>query len=595
MALKSELIKGGSFLIEETCLNNVFTPEDLSDEHKMVAKLTADFIKGEVMPHDEEIENQNLDITVRLLKQAGDLGLLGSNISEEYGGAGLDEISSALITENMVKGSSFAQSHGGHVGIGSLPIVLFGTQEQKKRYLPALASGQKLAAYCLTEPSSGSDALSAKTTAVLNENGTHYILNGTKQFITNAGFADVFVVYAKIDGEKFTAFIVEKDFPGFSTGIEEKKMGLRGSSTRQLILEDCKVPVENVLGEIGKGHVIAFNILNLGRWKLGVVGVGTSKWALELAIEYAKERQQFGKPIADFPLIGKKLADMAIRTYAAESMVYRTTGLIENALGSIDKHVADYGSQVGKAIEEYALECSINKVFGSECLDFVADEGVQIHGGYGFTQEYLIERIYRDSRIYRIFEGTNEINRLLIPGTLLKRSASGDLPLISEAGSQKKMNADLPVINENETLAQERGMIEAAKKIFLSMSREAVMKYQQNIQSEQEILENLAELVIEVFAMESVLLRTLKAIEREGKENTKNKVNLTKVYIHEAFLKIENIARTMLPAMENDGEDFWLQTQLSNLDKLLKFKMINTVSIKREIALQIIEAGKYIA
>jgi alkylation response protein AidB-like acyl-CoA dehydrogenase len=595
MAVKSELIKGGSFLIEETCLNNVFTPEDISDEHKMIAKLTADFIKGEVLPYDEEIEKQNLELTVRLLKEAGELGLLGSDISEEYGGAGLDEISSAMITENMVKGSSFAMSHGAHVGIGSLPIVLFGSQEQKEQYLPALASGQKLAAYCLTESSSGSDALSAKTTAVLNEDRTHYLLNGTKQFITNAGFADVFVVYAKIDGEKFTAFIVEKDFPGFSTGTEEKKMGLRGSSTRQLILEDCKVPVQNVLGEIGKGHVIAFNILNLGRWKLGVIGVGSSKWALELAVKYAKERQQFGKPIAAFPLIIKKLADMAIRSYAAESIVYRTTGLIENALALIEKHAADYGSQVGKVIGEYALECSISKVFGSECLDFVADEGVQIHGGYGFTQEYLIERIYRDSRIYRIFEGTNEINRLLISGTLLKRSTSGELSLMSEAENQIKMNANLPVINENEMLAQERGMVEAAKKIFLTMSREAVMRFQQKIHSEQVILENLAELIIEVFAMESVLLRTLKAIEREGEENAKNKVNLAKVYIHETFLKIENIGRTMLSVMENDVNDLWLQTQLSNLEELSQFKMINTVSIKREIALQIIEAGKYIA
>jgi alkylation response protein AidB-like acyl-CoA dehydrogenase len=593
MTLKQETIRGGSFLLAETAISDVFTPEDLTEEHKMIAKMTSDFIEGEVMPNDEEIEKLDLDLTVRLLKQAGELGLLGADVPEKYGGSGLDKTSSALITEYIVRGSSFALSHGAHVGIGSLPIVLFGTEEQKKKYLPPLAIGEKLAAYCLTEPSSGSDALGAKTTAVLNNKGTHYVLNGAKQFITNAGFADVFVVYAKIDGEKFTAFIVEKEFPGVSTGPEEKKMGIKGSSTRPLILEDCQVPVENLLGEIGKGHVIAFNILNIGRYKLAAGNVGVSKWGVELSVDYAKKRKQFGKPIAEFPLIQKKLADMAVQTYAAESMVYRTTGLIENGMKLIDENADDYGLQIGKAVEEYAIECSINKVFCSEALDFVADEGVQIHGGYGYTQEYKIERMYRDSRINRIFEGTNEVNRLLIPGTLLKKAMKNELPLMAVAGNlQKELIAYMPpMIDEEETLALESAMIEAAKKIFLMVGGTAVMKYQQKIQNEQEVLEYLANIIIEIYAMESTLLRTLKAVDRDGLGKAKLKLNMTKVYAHEAFAKIDALAKTVLHAM--DGGDM-LQTQLSILKKLTRFKSVNTVALKREIAAEIITAEKYL-
>ncbi|MEW9673717.1 acyl-CoA dehydrogenase family protein [Ammoniphilus sp. 3BR4] len=590
MTLKQDIIKGGSFLLRETGTEDVFTPEDFTEEHKMIAKMTADFVEGEVFPHDEEIEHQNLDVIVSLLKQAGELGLLGADIPEEYGGMGLDKVSSLLIGENFTRSSSLAVSHTCHVGIGSLPIAMFGTEQQKKRYLPGLATGELLGAYCLTEPSSGSDALGAKATAVLSEDGSHYILNGTKQFITNAGFADIFIVYAKIDGEKFTAFIVEKDYPGVSTGAEEKKMGIKGSSTRPLILEDCRVPIENVLGDIGKGHVIAFNILNIGRYKLGGNCVGASKWATELSVKYAKERKQFGKPISDFPLIQKKLADMAVRTYAAESMVYRTAGLIEEGLAGLEKDSPEIGSQVGDAIAEYALECSINKVFGSECLDFVADEGVQIHGGYGFTQEYKIERIYRDSRINRIFEGTNEINRLLIPGTLLKKAAKGELPFMSAVQNLQKELASYasPSIEDDEPLALEKAIIETAKKIFLLVCGEAVMKYRQRLDKEQEILDALADIIIEIFAMESAWLRTVKAVNKDGKEKAQHKADMTKVYVQEAFVRIENRAREALAAMDNESGQYMLK-------QMAAFSFMNTISLKRRIAAQIIEAEKYVS
>jgi alkylation response protein AidB-like acyl-CoA dehydrogenase len=592
MSGQHNFIRGGSFLLAPTAEAAVFTPEDLSEEHKMIAKMTSDFVEGEIVPHDSEIEKQDIALTVQLLKQAGELGLLGADVQEEYGGLGLDKISSLMITENLVKGSSFALSHGAHVGIGSLPIVLFGTEVQKQKYLPDLASGTKLAAYCLTEPSSGSDALGAKTTAVLSDDGKYYRLSGTKQFITNAGFADIFIVYAKVDGKHFTAFIVEKEFPGLTTGAEEKKMGIKGSSTRPLILEECQVPVENVLGEIGKGHVIAFNILNIGRYKLAAGTVGSSKWALELSVQYAKQRKQFGKPLSAFPLIQKKLADMTIRMFVAESMVYRTTGLIEEAMAAVDRNAPDYGRQIAKAIAEYALECSINKVYGSECLDFVADEGLQIHGGYGYTQEYPIERIYRDSRINRIFEGTNEINRLLIPGTLVKKAMSGELPLLAVMqGLKKELISYLPPkVDDAAGLDKEQAIVEAAKKIFLTVGGLAMMKYQQAIEAEQEILEVLANIIIEIFAMESALLRAQKALARGKEESAQAKVEIVKVFVSESFAKVENSAKFVLHGVES-GE--MLELQLAILKKLTRFKGTDTIPLKRSIAKRVIEAEKF--
>lgn len=583
--------KGGGFLLERPAPEEIFTPEDVNEEQKMIAKTTEDFVKEQVWPVLEEIENHNFDHTVRLLKQAGELGLLGADVPEEYGGFGLDKITSTLITEKISLGRSFGLSHGAHVGIGSLPIVFFGNEEQKKKYLPVLATGEKIAAYALTEPGSGSDALGAKTTAKLSEDGKYYYLTGEKQWITNSGFADVFIVYAKIDGEKFTAFIVERDFPGVSVGPEEKKMGIKGSSTRTLILDEARVPVENVLGEPGRGHVIAFNILNIGRFKLAAGCLGSAKRAIEISAKYAKERKQFKVPIAKFGLIREKLATMAAKTYALESMVYRTGGYFEENLSRVE---GAQGADVAKAIAEYALECSINKVFGSEVLDYVVDEGVQIHGGYGFMQEYEIENMYRDSRINRIFEGTNEINRLLIPATLMRKAMKGELPLIQAAQElQEELMTMMPMLPEEEPalLEEEANLIDNAKKIFLMSAGLAVEKYQMELEKQQEILRDIADIAIEVYAMESAWLRAKKALDKEGEEKARLKADLTRAYVYEAFPRIEQRARHILSAME---EGDVLRTQLSVLKKLTRYTPINEVALRRAIAKQVLEAEGYV-
>ncbi|MBU9710467.1 acyl-CoA dehydrogenase family protein [Evansella tamaricis] len=592
MATADKTVKGGGFLLEEITADRVFTPEDLTDEHQMIAKTTEDFIVEQVVPEVEKIEEHQFDISVRLLKQAGELGLLGADVPEEYGGIGLDKMSSSLITEKFSRAGSFSLSHGAHVGIGTLPIVFFGNEDQKKKYLPDLATGEKIAAYALTEPSSGSDALSAKTTAKLNDAGTHYVLNGEKQWITNAGFADVFVVYAKIDGEHFTAFIVERDYEGVSTGPEEKKMGIKGSSTRTLILEDALVPKENVLGEIGKGHVIAFNILNVGRWKLGVGCVGGCKRLVEIAVKYANERKQFKLPISKFTLIQKKLAEMAAKTYAAESTIYRTGGLIDAAFEALSDEEQKDGAAVGKAIAEYAIECSLNKFFASEVLDFVVDEAVQIHGGYGFMAEYEVEAAYRNSRINRIFEGTNEINRMLVPGTLMRKAMKGELPFLEQAGSlQEELMMMMPQEVGDEPLEQERYLLENAKKIFMMVAGTAVQTYGEKLQREQELLANLADLVSEVYNIESCVLRTEKAITKDGLEKANTKLLLTEVYTQEAFNRIEAIAKESLVALE-DGDS--MRTMLSILKKLTRHTPVNVVAKKREIAAAIIQAEKYV-
>ncbi|MED0678262.1 acyl-CoA dehydrogenase family protein [Aneurinibacillus thermoaerophilus] len=593
MSIQETMPKGGQFILEEADFQTIFTPEDFNEEQRMIARMTRDFIEGEVVPKAEEIEKLNYELTVKLLRQAGELGLLGADIPEVYGGAALDKISSSLIGENMVRGGSFSLSHGAHVGIGTLPIVFFGTPEQKAKYLPSLATGEKIAAYCLTEPSSGSDALSAKTTAVLNQAGTHYILNGTKQFITNAGFADIFIVYAKVDGEKFTAFIVEKDFLGVSTGPEEKKMGIKGSSTRPLILDNVEVPIENVLGEIGKGHKIAFNILNIGRYKLGIGAVGASKWAIELAAQYAKERKQFKTELANFPLIQNKLADMAIRTYVNESITYRTGGYLEAATQylNLENYIFD---EAAKAIEEHAIEYSIVKVFGSEALDFVADEGVQIHGGYGYISEYKIEQIYRDSRINRIFEGTNEVNRLLIPGTLLKRAMQGRLPLMEKLQTlQKELTGYIPSMDLSEStelLETESKMLESVKKLFLMVGGAAVQKYMQKIEQEQEILENLSNMMITIYALESALLRAKKTAARKGEAAAQMQIDMTRAYFQEVWGDLDKWAKEALAAI-SEGDT--LRTQLSIVKKLMRMQPMNTFALKRSIAKRILEAGQY--
>lgn len=587
-----ELIKGGSFLIEDVALDRVFTPEDYTDEHKMIAKTAEDFVQNEVLPEVEKLENHEFDISVRLLKEAGDLGLLGADVPEEYGGIELDKISSALITEKMAVAGGFSISHGAHVGIGSLPIVLFGNEEQKRKYLPLLATGEKLAAYALTEPSSGSDALGAKTVAKLNAEGTHYVLNGEKQWITNAGFADVFVVYAKIDGEKFTAFIVEREFPGVSVGPEEKKMGIKSSSTRTLILQDAVVPKENLLGEIGKGHVIAFNILNIGRYKLGVGGVGGSKRAFELAVKYANQRQQFKTPISSFNLTKEKLATMASKIYAAESSVYRTVGLFEERMSSLSAEEAKDPKKVANAIAEYAIECSLNKFFASEVLDYVVDEAVQLHGGYGFMAEYEVERAYRDSRINRIFEGTNEINRLLVPGTFLRKAFKGELPLLQAAQAlQGELMTLMPEEIGDEPLAQEKYLVKNAKKIGLLIAGVSAQKFGTALEKEQEILSNIADIASAAYAMESVVLRTEKAIAANGVEKNAQKLLYTQIFCQEAFNEIEQHAKETLLATE-EGDT--LRVILSGLRKFLRHTPINVIGKKREAAELLIDAEKYI-
>ena len=590
--IEKEAVKGGSFLIEDVSYERVLTPEDFTDEHKMIAKTTEEFVHNEVMPQVEYLEKHEFDRSVKLLKQAGELGLLGADVPEEYGGLGLDKISSALITEKMAGVGGFAITHGAHVGIGSLPIVLFGNEEQKAKYLPSLAVGEKIAAYALTEPSSGSDALGAKTVAKLNEAGTHYVLNGEKQWITNAGFADVFVVYAKIDGDKFSAFIVEREFPGVSTGPEEQKMGIKSSSTRTLILEDAQVPVENLLGEIGKGHVIAFNILNIGRYKLGLGSVGSSKRALGLTIPYTNQRQQFKTPISSFNLTKEKLATMASKIYANESSNYRTVGLFEERMGQLSEEEAKDGRAIAASVAEYAIECSLAKFFGSEVLDYVVDEGVQLHGGYGFMEEYEIARAYRDSRINRIFEGTNEINRLLVPGTFLKKAFKGELPLLQKAQAlQEELMMLMPEEVGTEPLAQEKYLVKNGKKIALLAAGLAAQKFGKELTNEQEILVNIADIVSNVYAMESVVLRTEKAIAKQGLEKSKQKLLYTEIFCQEAFNQIEQDAKETLVATESGDA---LRMMISALRKLTRHTPINVIAKKREASEKLIDAERYV-
>ncbi len=592
MEQTTNIIKGGGFLIEDVDINRVITPEDFTDEQKMIAQTTADYVQNEVLPVVENLENHEFEHSVRLLKKAGELGLLAADVPEEYEGLGLDKISSALIAEKMSPAGGFSITHGAHVGIGSLPIVLFGNEEQKSKYLPKLASGELIAAYALTEPGSGSDALGAKTTAKLNEAGTHYVLNGEKQWITNAGFADVFVVYAKIDGDKFTAFIVERSFPGVSVGPEEKKMGIKSSSTRTLILEDAQVPVENLLGEVGRGHVIAFNILNIGRYKLGVGTVGASKRALELAVQYANQRQQFKTPLSGFSLTKEKLATMASHLYASESLNYRTVGYFEDTLSQLSPEEQKDGRAIAAAVAEYAIECSIAKVFGSETLDYIADEAVQLHGGYGFMAEYEVERIYRDSRINRIFEGTNEINRMIVPGTFMKKALKGELPLLQVAQNlQNELLMMMPEEVEDTPLAQEKYLVKNAKKIAVLAAGTAAQAFGAKLDKEQELLVNIANIANQLYAMESAVIRTQKAIERDGAEKAKQKILYTEIFCQEAFAEIEKEAKdTLLASVEGDAG----RMTLSALRKLTRNNPYNLIPKKREAAAKLIEAEKYI-
>src|SRR5436305_8240982 len=511
-AVPKSKISGGSFLLEERAPDAVSTPEDFTEQHQLIGQTAEEFATKEIVPNIEKMEHKDFSVTRELLKKAGELGLSGVEIPEAYGGLEMDKVTAAVIADHIAKYAGFATTWGGHTGIGTLPIVYFGTEEQKKKYLPRLAAGEMVGAYALSEASSGSDALNCRARAELSSDGKHYVLNGEKMWITNAGFADLFTVFAKVNGEKFSAFLVERTFPGFSVGAEEHKMGIRGSSTCPIILNDCKVPVENLLGEIGKGHLIAFNILNVGRFKLGAMCVGGGRVSLENAISYAKQRKAFSKVIGDFGLVREKIATMATLIYVGESLVYRTVGMMDVALGEVDKSAADAAKQTLKAIEEYAVECSIIKVWGSEMIDYVVDETVQIYAGYGFVEEYPAERAYRDARINRIFEGTNEINRLIITGFLLKRAMTGQLPLMPAI--KKLMDEVLsgPSFGEEAEgpLAAERAIVTNAKKVALFAAGSASQKYMQGLADQQEIMGALADIIIETYAMESCLLRAQK-------------------------------------------------------------------------------------
>ena len=527
-----------------------------------------------------------------LLKKAGELGLSSVEIPEAYGGLDMDKVTAAAIADHIAKYAGFATTWGGHTGIGTLPIVYFGTEEQKKKYLPRLAAGEIVGAYALSEASSGSDALNCRARATLSADGKHYVLNGEKMWITNAGFADLFTVFAKVDGEKFTAFLVERTFPGFSVGAEEHKMGIRGSSTCPIILNDCQVPVENVLGEIGRGHVIAFNILNIGRFKLGAMCVGGARSSLDNAVAYAKQRKAFGKVIADFGLVREKLANMAILTYVGEALVYRTVGMMDAALSVIDKSASDAAKETLKAIEEYAVECSIIKVWASEMVDYVVDETVQIYGGYGFVEEYPAERAYRDARINRIFEGTNEINRLIITGFLLKRAMSGQLALMPAIKQLMDEVLSGPSMGEevDGLLAEEQKLVTSAKKLGLFAAGAATQKYMQAIQDQQEIMGAIADMVIEIYVMESALLRTQKIASTRGEAAAVLPIAMTRAYLAQAMEKIEPAARKIIAAVA-DGD--MLRTQLAVLRRLAKHDPYNTIELRQQIAQKVIDRGKY--
>jgi alkylation response protein AidB-like acyl-CoA dehydrogenase len=591
-AILKPKILGGSFLLEERQTADVFTPEDFTEQQQMIRQTTEDFANNEILPQAEKIEHKDFSVSRDLLKKAGDLGLSAVEIPEAYGGLEMDKVTAAIIADNMAKYAGFATTWGAHSGIGLLPIVYFGTEDQKKKYLPKLAAGEIVGAYALSESSSGSDALNCRTRAELSSDRKHYILNGEKMWITNAGFADLFTVFAKIDGEKFSAFLIERDFPGFSVGAEEHKMGIRGSSTCPLILNDCKVPVENLLGEIGKGHVIAFNILNIGRFKLGAMAVGGARVSIENAVGYAKERKAFGKAIADFGLVREKIANMATLIYVGESLVFRTVGMMDDLLGTIDKESPESAKEIRKAIEEYAVECSILKVWGSEMIDYVVDETLQIYGGYGFVEEYPAERTYRDARINRIFEGTNEINRLIITGFLLKRAMSGQLALMPAI--KKLMDEVLSGPSAGEDfegpLADARKLVANAKKLGLFVAGAATQKYMQAIQDQQEVMGAIADMTIEIYAMESAVLRAQKIAEQKGEAAAALPIAMARVYMTQALEKIEAAARKVI-ANVADGD--MLRTQMAILRRLAKYEPFNTIALRQQIAAQTIQRGKY--
>jgi alkylation response protein AidB-like acyl-CoA dehydrogenase len=583
--------KGGSFLLESPQPGDVFTPADLSDDQRLIGQTAEEFVLKEVFPLIKDLENKKAGLMASLVKKGGEVGLMGGGVPEEYGGAGLDKISTTVLTEKLSIYGGFAVTHGAHAGIGTLPIVYFGTEEQKKKYLPKLATGEWIGAYCLSEPQAGSDAQNSLTRAELNAEGTHYILNGQKMWITNGGFADVYIVFAKVDGEKFTAFIVERTFPGFKPGNEEHKMGIHGSSTTPIFLENCKVPKENLLHEIGRGHIVAFNILNAGRFTLGASCVGGSKHVLMTSSKYCKERKAFHKQIGEFGMMKEKLAEMAIQIFAVESMVYRSAGNIEAAMAAASGS-GDKIQNSMKVLEEYAIESSIAKVYGSEMLDFVVDEGVQIFGGYGFHEEYPVCRAYRDSRINRIFEGTNEINRMLIIQMLMKRAMGGQLPLIPAAMKLADEILAGPSFEEapEGVLADEARVVANSKKMFLQAAGGAVQKFREKLADEQELIGALSNVVMEIYAMESCLLRAQKAAAARGEAATQTMIDAARVFINDAAERVEHEAKRAIAAV-HEGD--MLTTQMAVLKRFGKRAPVDTIALRRHVAAAVQSQDRY--
>src|ERR1700761_6319319 len=565
---------GGSFLLEERTPQEVFTPEDFNDEQRQIAETAGNFAQKEILPAADAIEAKDYNMTRALLSKAGGLGLMATDTPEEYGGLAMDKVTSAIVGEKLSVLGSFATTFSAHVGIGMLPIIWYGTPEQKQKYLPKLVTGEWIGAYALSEASSGSDAMSLRTRAALSSDGQHYILNGEKMWITNGGFADVYTVFAKVDGEKFTAFLIERNTPGFAVGAEEHKLGIRGSSTCPLILTDCKVPVGNLLGELGKGHHIAFNILNIGRFKLGASAIGGAKNSLANAVRYAKERKAFGKTISEFGLIQQKLAESATGIFVGESMAYRTIGMIDAALASLEGENATNAREIQKKIEEYAVECSILKVWGSEMLDMVVDHTLQIYGGYGYVEEYPAERAYRDSRINRIFEGTNEINRLIITGWLMKSAMSGKLALMPAIKSLMDEVLSGPTLREEREgpLAAELDLLAGAKKLTLFAAGAATQKYMQKLADEQEVMAALADCIAEVLTMESAILRAQKIADKSPASIA---LPLARLYAAKSMDIIELATRKVIAATA-EGDN--LRTQMAILRRLAKHDPTDTIA-----------------
>jgi alkylation response protein AidB-like acyl-CoA dehydrogenase len=579
--------KGGSFLIEDRAPEEVFTPEDFSEEQRMIGETAGEFMEKDVMSRLGDILALKYEATRELLKKAGELGLLGIEIPEAYGGLGLDKVSATLAAEKSAREGSFAVSYMGHTGIGTLPIVYFGTEEQKQRYLPRFAAGEWISSYSLSEASSASDAMNAKAKAVLSPDGKSWILNGEKMWLTNAGFADVYITFAKVDGEHFTAFVIEKGMPGVSLGAEEKKTGIKGSSTRPLILSDAVIPRENLLGEIGKGHKIAFNTLNIGRFKLGAGVTGGSKLAIRACVEYGKSRTAFGHPITDFGLVRHKIGEMCIRAYASESVVYRTAGMIDRNLAGVSDSTTAL-----KRIEEYDVECSMVKVFCSEVLDYVVDQTVQIYGGAGYVEDYPAERYWRDARVNRIFEGTNEINRLLVPGRLMRRALKGELPVFEKAKALMDEVTAGPAasVEDDSFLAQEARMVQGAKKVALMCLGLAAQKFGAALEEEQEVLGLFADLAMDTYALESAVIRARKRAEAQGEDKARLQGAAVRCFAQDALDRIETASRRLLAAVD---EGDMLRTYLAALKRFTRRETLNTVALRRQVAAAAIDQGVY--